>query len=103
FVQQPPPPSNWCDIDHLSWANTSTDALGPIFASRYAGSSCADFTWKGEITAAAVDGSNTVWRFAHNRNAGSQCYYGDAFAQVSNDGKWALFSSPWDGTLGAFP
>jgi hypothetical protein len=22
-----------------------------------------------------------------------------SFAQISNDGRWALFSSPWDGTL----
>src|SRR5439155_970064 len=27
--------------------------------------------------------------------------YAQAFAQISNDGQWALFSSPWDGTLGA--
>ena len=46
------------------------------------------------------DGSNTVWRFAHNHNT-SSCYYGESFAQISNDGKWALFSSTWDGTLGA--
>jgi hypothetical protein len=39
-----------------------------------------------------------VWRFAHNHNGG--CYYGEGFAQISNDGNWALFSSYWDGTLG---
>ena len=55
----------------------------------------------GEIDAAAVDGSNTVWRFAHTHNSSSSCYYGQAFAQISNDGRWALFSSPWDGTLGS--
>jgi hypothetical protein len=26
---------------------------------------------------------------------------GQSFAQISNDGRWALFSSPWDGKLGA--
>jgi hypothetical protein len=46
-----------------------------------------------------VDGSNTVWRFAHNHSAAS-CYFGQGFAQISNDGKWALFSSYWDGLLG---
>ena len=27
--------------------------------------------------------------------------FGEAFAQISNDGRWALFSSYWDGTLGS--
>src|SRR5262249_29255525 len=74
----------------------------PILISRYGNSSsCYQNAWTGEIDAAAVDGSNTVWRFAHNHNAGFSCYYGQAFAQISNDGKWALFSSYWDGTLGS--
>jgi hypothetical protein len=59
---------------------------------------CSSFAWTGEIVAAAVDGSNTVWRFAHNHTGG--CYYGEGFAQISNDGNWALFSSYWDGSLG---
>src|SRR5262249_10343589 len=55
-----------------------------------------------EIIAAAVDGSNTVYRFAHHHGAkSSDSYYQEAFAQISNDGRWALFSSYWDGTLGA--
>src|SRR5207302_2166961 len=58
------------------------------------------YTWAAEIDAAAVDGSNTVWRFAHNHNGGNVCYYAESFAQISNDGHWALFSSYWDGTLG---
>ena len=53
----------------------------------------------GEILLAATDGSNTVWRFAHNHNGGNG-FYGQAFAQISNDGRWALFSSYWNGTLG---
>jgi hypothetical protein len=54
----------------------------------------------GEIILAATDGSNTVWRFAHNHNGGSG-FYGQAFAQISNDGRYALFSSYWEGRLGA--
>lgn len=103
FVEQPPPPPNWCDADHLAWDNSASNPAAPILDSRYGGSSCGPFTWKGEIVAAAVDGSNTVWRFAHNHNGASQCYFGEAFAQISNDGRWALFSSPWDGTLGPYP
>ena len=103
FIYQPPNTSNgWCDADHNSWLNSFTNANAPILISRYGGSSsCYQYAWTGEIDAAAVDGSNTVWRFAHNHNAGFSCYYGQSFAQISNDGKWALFSSYWDGTLGA--
>ena len=76
-----------------------TNPNAPILSSRYmANAPNCSFTWTGEIVAAAVDGSNTVWRFAHNHNGG--CYYGEGFAQISNDGNWALLSSYWDGTLG---
>jgi hypothetical protein len=99
FVGQPTGASNnWCDAEHNSWLNSVRNPDAPILASRYG--SC-PFAWAGEIIAIAVDGSNTVWRFAHNHNGGNKCYYAQAFAQISNDGRWALFSSYWDGTLGA--
>ena len=102
FIAQPSSPWNgWCDADHSSWLNSVTNPNAPILISRYGGSSCYQYAWAGEIDAAAVDGSNTVWRFAHTHNSDSSCYYGLAFAQISNDGRWALFSSPWDGTLGS--
>ncbi len=102
FIAQPSSPWNgWCDADHNSWLNSVTNPNAPILISRYGGSSCYQYAWAGEIDAAAVDGSNTVWRFAHTHNSGNSCYYGQAFAQISNDGRWALFSSPWDGTLGS--
>jgi hypothetical protein len=102
FIYQPPDTLNdWCDSDHSSWLNSLSNPNAPILISRYGEiASCHQHAWTGEINAAAVDGSNTVWRFAHNHNSGTACYYGQAFAQISNDGKWALFSSPWGGTLG---
>lgn len=102
FIYQPPNTNNgWCDADHSSWLNSVSNPNAPILISRYGGSSsCYQYAWTGEINAAATDGSNTVWRFAHNHNT-SSCYYGESFAQISNDGKWALFSSTWDGTLGS--
>src|SRR5215468_3042354 len=99
FVGQPTGASNnWCDADHSSWLNSVRNPDAPILSSRYG--SC-PFPWAGEIIAIAVDGSNTVWRFAHNHNGGNKCYYAQSFAQISNDGRWALFSSYWDGKLGA--
>lgn len=100
FVGQPPDTlNNWCDADHSSWFNSLSNPNAPILISRYNINFPCNFAWTGEIIAAAVDGSDKVWRFAHNHNGGP-CYYADAFAQISNDGKWALFSSTWDGMLG---
>ena len=99
FIEQPPDTLNqWCDADHNSWLNSMTNPSAPILISRYTAVGPCAFAWSGEIDAAAVDGSNTVWRFAHAHN--SSCYYAEGFAQISNDGNWAIFSSPWDGTLG---
>ncbi|HYR43497.1 MAG TPA: hypothetical protein VER98_10770 [Terriglobia bacterium] len=101
FIGQPPDTLNrWCDADHSSWANSMTNPDAPVLISRYTIVTPCRYTWTGEIDAAAVDGSNTVWRFAHNHNGGNLCYYAQSFAQISNDGHWALLSSYWDGTLG---
>jgi len=100
FIEKPPDTLNqWCDVDHSSWLNSLSNPNAPVLVSRYTVVQPCSFAWSGEIIAAAVDGSNTVWRFAHNHSTGS-CYYGEGFAQISNDGKWALFSSYWDGQLG---
>jgi hypothetical protein len=103
FIMQPPSTdTGWYDGEHSSWFNSSTNPQAPVLFSRYNVSSPPKpVLWYGEIIAAATDGSNTVWRFAHNHNGGLVgSYTGQSFAQISNDGRWALFSSPWDGTLG---
>jgi hypothetical protein len=100
FIMQPYATSGWYDGEHSSWFNASTNPNAPILFSRYDVSAPPSrLPWLGEIILAATDGSNTVWRFAHNHNDGNT-FYGQAFAQISNDGRWALFSSNWDGTLG---
>lgn len=101
FIMQPYSTSGWYDGEHSSWFNSSTNPNAPILFSRYDISTPpTKLPWIGEILLAATDGSNTVWRFAHNHNGGGS-FYGSAFAQISNDGRWALFSSYWDGSLGA--
>jgi hypothetical protein len=102
FIMQPPDTAGFYDSDHESWFNASTNPNAPVLSSRYNSSTPpTPVTWYGEIVAAATDGSNTVWRFAHNHNGGLIGYFACAFAQISNDGHWAIFSSYWDGTLGA--
>ena len=102
FIMQPPSTVGWYDGEHSSWFNSSTNPQAPVLFSRYnITTPPGPLTWYGEIIAAATDGSNTVWRFAHNHNGGINLgFYACSFAQISNDGRWAIFSSPWDGTLG---
>ncbi|HKY70674.1 MAG TPA: hypothetical protein VJL88_02040 [Nitrospira sp.] len=102
FIMQPPSTVGWYDGEHSSWFNSSTNPQAPVLFSRYnITKPPSALTWYGEIIAAATDGSNTVWRFAHNHNGGMVGFAGCSFAQISNDGRWALFSSYWDGALGA--
>lgn len=102
FIMQPPSRSGFYDGDHESWFNASTNPKAPVLSSRYTVyTPPGPVTWYGEIIAAATDGSNTVWRFAHNHNGVFDGYIADASAQISNDGRWAVFSSYWDGSLGA--
>jgi hypothetical protein len=102
FIMQPPSTVGWYDGEHSSWFNSSTNPQAPVLFSRYnIVTPPGPLTWYGEIIAAATDGSNTVWRFAHNHNGGLVGFSGESFAQISNDGRWAVFSSYWDGTLGA--
>ena len=107
FFMQPQTTQNWNDEDHCSWFNAASNPSAPVLSSRVVEQASAPWlTWYGEIVAAATDGSNTVWRFAHNHSGPVSVptgtnYYTEGFAQISNDGRWALFSSYWDGTLGA--
>ena len=55
--------------------------------------------WIGEIVLAAPTYLIGCGVLPHNHNGGNT-FYGQAFAQISNDGRWALFSSYWDGTFG---
>lgn len=104
FIMQPPTTIDWYDAEHSSWFNSYSagTANSPVLFSRYNVTNPATKPcWYGEIILAATDGSNTVWRFAHNHNGGLVGFGGQAFAQISNDGRYAVFSSPWGGTLGA--
>ena len=102
FIMQPSSTVGWYDGEHSSWFNASTNPSAPVLFSRYNISTPPKaLPWVGEIVLAATDGSDTVWRFAHNHNGGPVGFYAQSFAQISNDGRWAAFSSYWDGTLGA--
>jgi hypothetical protein len=97
--------------DHTTWNNARSDRLTPVVSGlyRYGTTSSAWRAWDDEIVAVETDtaANATVWRFAHHRSDVS--YDGDptrtAFwyqprPNVSQDGRWVLFTSNWEKTLG---
>ena len=100
--------------DHPSWAHAQPGLLMPIISStyRYGLNTNPWRAWDDEIIAVQTDVAfaglgATVWRFAHHRSnvandddpSGFSFWYTPR-AIVSQDGRWAIFTSNWDKTLG---
>lgn len=110
---------------HWSWNNDNPSDTAPVCGA-FSGSgarSLGDGTknsetnpllfvkqaWEREIVCVATSGPPKIWRFAHhhatgacnaNAKAGS-CFGAIAIGNVSQDGKFYLFSSDWDWSLGS--
>ena len=100
--------------DHTTWNNARPDRLLPIVSGTYRfGANTTPWrAWDDEIIAIQTDAASgaesTIWRFAHHRS--DVAYDGDAsrvafwyqpHPNVSQDGRWVLFTSNWEKTLGA--
>jgi hypothetical protein len=90
--------------NHTVQGNGSRDAASnPILK--------VDQAWDREIVCVATSGPPKVWRFAHHRATGAcnanakggSCFNTIAIGNVSQDGKFFLFSSDWDWQLGSDP
>jgi len=101
--------------DHPTWNNARPDRLVPFISATYRyGANAADWrAWDDEIVAVqtdAGDGSAEVWRFAHHRSdvandedASVISFWYTPRPNVSPDGRWVLFTSNWEKTLGTDP
>jgi hypothetical protein len=91
-----------CANDGLNFTYTQTGAneSGTVGATSYV-IPIATHTWDDEVIAVAVDGSNTISRFAHTYgNAGQNPFALQVSIHMSSDGKYVLFHSDWGQTLG---
>jgi hypothetical protein len=98
--------------DHTSWNNARPDRRVPILSSlyRYYKNSYNTTPWRAwddEIVAIDTSGAGTVWRFAHHRSDITADLPGDGtyfwyqpHANISPNGRWALFTSNWEKSLG---
>lgn len=103
--------------DHPSWHHAQQDRLVPFISALYRGWGDNPTPWRAwddEIVAVQTNapdrGGAIVWRFAHHRSLvardtdASRIYFWHTpRPQVSNDGRWVLFTSNWERTLGTDP
>jgi hypothetical protein len=101
--------------DHTTWNNARPDVLTPVISGlfRYGTSGAAWRALDDEIVAIQTDAPGadpTIWRFAHHRSniandndATIPSFWYEPRPNVSGDGRWVLFTSNWEKTLGADP
>jgi hypothetical protein len=92
--------------DHQSWNNAQGGTLVPFVSGFYrlATETAPWRPWDGEIVAVQTDrgAGATVWRFAHHRTEMTNASFWDTpRPNVSQDGRWATFTSNWEKSLGA--
>jgi len=105
--------------DHTSWNNAQPNVLVPVITGTYRAPDNIDTTpwraWDDEImaieTGAPAGTGATVWRFAHHRSlitsdsptTSTNTFWYTARPNVSRNGRWVVFTSNWEKTLGSEP
>jgi len=101
--------------DHPTWNNARADRLVPFISATYRyGTEAVEWRpWDNEIIAIQTDvgnGSAEVWRLAHHRSDVNNddspeviSFWYTPRPNVSRDGRWVLFTSNWEKTLGTDP
>jgi hypothetical protein len=114
----------WTEDKHFSWSDANPSDITPVCGSLYVDASVrgGDGTqnvltnpllqirreWDREIFCLATTGPSKVWRFAHDRATGTSNasarintdFWATPRGNVSPDGKFYLFTSNWDWSLG---
>jgi hypothetical protein len=99
--------------DHPSWHNARPDAWTPFISAlyRYGDNQVAWRAWDDEIIAVQTGNpAGHVWRLAHHRSdvrhdtdSSRIAFWYTPRPNVSPDGRWVLFTSNWEKTLGTDP
>ncbi len=100
----PDPPKDFGGrYEHSSWNNARPDSWAPVFVSvtRYADAKNPLGPWDDEIIAISTDPKRPrVFRFAMHRSKPSGDFWDVPRGNVSPDGRFFMFTSNWEGTLG---
>jgi hypothetical protein len=101
----------WYD-SHLTWNDVDPDDSLPVCFSTYQptnpdkpGSALlVAGPWENEIDCAKTDGKTSkVWRFAHTYSTARNGFWSTPRGNVSQDGRFFMFTSDWEDQLGKAP
>lgn len=106
-----PGKKEWYD-SHFSWNNVDPNDSAPVCFSTYLPQNPASpgtapivtGPWENEIDCAETDGKGTkVWRFAHTYSTAKNGFWSTPRGNVSQDGRFFMFTSDWEDELGKGP
>jgi hypothetical protein len=101
----------WFD-SHFSWNNVDPDDSSPVCFSTYrptnpdtpGAAPLVTGPWENEIDCAETDGkASKVWRFAHTYSSARNGFWSTPRGNVSQDGRFFMFTSDWQDQLGKTP
>jgi hypothetical protein len=124
LVDPLPKPVEWREDKHFSWSDANPSDTMPVCGSLYVDANVRRGNgtqnvltnpplqirraWDREIFCLATTGPSKVWRFAHDRATGtsnasapvSTDFWATPRGNVSQDGKFYIFTSNWEWSLG---
>lgn len=101
----------WYD-SHFSWNNVDPNDSAPVCFSTYLTSNpntpAAPLNvtgpWENEIDCVSMDSKDSrVWRFAHTYSTAKNGFWSSPRGNVSQDGRFFMFTSDWEDQLGKTP
>jgi len=101
----------WFD-SHFSWNNVDPNDSTPVCFSTYQTTNpdtpgaalVVTGPWENEIDCAETDGkASKVWRFAHTYSTARNGFWSTPRGNVSQDGRFFMFTSDWEDELGKMP
>ena len=101
----------WFD-SHFSWNNVDPNDSTPVCFSTYQATNSdtpgaaplVTGPWDNEIDCAETDGkASKVWRFAHTYSTAKNGFWSTPRGNVSQDGRFFMFTSDWEDQLGKLP
>jgi hypothetical protein len=99
-----PTPVEWTFDKHWSWNDDNSSDTMPVCGSTYMesiGGTAITRPWDREVICIRTDGvQSQVWRFAHNRSVYNGDFWSTPRGNVSQDGKFYMFTSDWENQLG---
>jgi hypothetical protein len=111
LIRQLPAIQGWYDL-HISWNNVNPDDSTPACLSTYRRDNPNTpgappkvvGPWENEILCVETDRKDSkVWRFAHTYSTAQNGFWSSPRGNVSQDGRFYMFTSDWEDQLGQVP